>query len=87
MPLKKSFISISKPNIRLDAFKFCEDGSGDIIMRLRETNGIPVKTAIVCDLADAGFYADFRKYEIKNFRIDSEGYVTETNFLEGIVTE
>lgn len=87
MPLEKSFISISKPNIRLDAFKFCEDGSGDIIMRLRETDGKPVKTAIVCDLADAGFYADFKKFEIKTFRIDSEGYVTETNFLEGIVKE
>lgn len=87
MPLEKSFISISKPNIRLDAFKFCEDGSGDIIMRLCETDGRPVKTAIVCDLADAGFYADFKTFEIKTFRIDSEGYVTETNFLEGIVKE
>ena len=87
LPPEKSFINISKPNIRLDAFKFCEDGSGDIIMRLRETDGKPVKTAIVCDLADAGFYADFRKFEIKTFRIDAEGYVTETNFLEGIVKE
>lgn len=85
LPQQKSFIRISKPNVRLDAFKFCEDGSGDIVMRLRETNGKPVKTAIVCGLAEAGFYADFKKYEIKNFRIDSEGYVTETDFLEGIV--
>ncbi len=35
---EKSFISISKPNIRLDAFKFCEDGSGDVVIRLCETD-------------------------------------------------
>ena len=85
LPRVNSFISISKPNIRLDAFKFCEDGSGDIVMRLREVDGKPVKTAIVCDIADAGFYADFNKFEIKTFRVDSEGYVTETDFLEGVV--
>ncbi|MBQ2847890.1 MAG: alpha-mannosidase [Clostridia bacterium] len=85
MPQKKSFISINKPNIRLDAFKFCEDSSGDIVMRFRETDGNAVRTAIVCDIADAGFYADFNKFEIKTFRVDSEGYVIETDFLEGIV--
>lgn len=87
MPLRKSFISINKPNIRLEAFKFCEDGSGDVVMRLCETDGKPVKAAIVCDIAEAGFYADFRKFEVKTFRINSEGYVTETNYLEGIVEE
>ena len=84
-PKRKSFISVDKPNITLSALKFCEDGSGDIIMRLRETGGNPVKAAIVCDILDAGFYADFGKNEIKTFRIDSEGNVTETDFLEGIV--
>ncbi len=87
LPQVKSFISINKSNIALDAFKFCEDGSGNIIIRLRETNGKPVKVAIVCDIADAGFYSDFNKFEIKTFRIDSDGYVTETDFLEGIVEE
>ncbi len=84
MPQDKSFISINKPNIRLESFKFCEDGSGDVIMRLCETDGKAVKAAIVCDVADAGFYADFRRFEIKTFRINAEGYVTETNYLEGI---
>ncbi len=87
LPQNKSFISVNKSNIRLDAFKFCEDGSGDIIMRFCETEGKPVKAAIVCDIADAGFYADFKQQEIKTFRINSDGYVTETNFLEGIVEE
>ncbi|MBQ3044759.1 MAG: alpha-mannosidase [Clostridia bacterium] len=87
LPREKSFISISKPNIRLDAFKFCEDGSGDVMMRLCETDGRAVRAAIVCDIADAGFYADFRKFEVKTFRIDSEGYVKETDYLEGIVED
>lgn len=87
LPREKSFISISKPNIRLDAFKFCEDGSGDVVMRLCETDGRAVRAAIVCDIADAGFYADFRKFEVKTFRIDSEGYVKETDYLEGIVED
>lgn len=87
LPREKSFITINKPNIRLESFKFCEDGSGDIVMRLCETEGKAVRAAIVCDIADAGFYADFRKFEVKTFRIDSEGYVTETNYLEGIVED
>lgn len=87
MPQNNSFIRVNKSNIRLDAFKFCEDGSGDIVMRFCETEGKPVKAAVVCDIADAGFYADFKPLEIKTFRIDVDGYVTETNFLEGIVTE
>ncbi len=84
MPCKNSFISIDKQNISLMSFKFCEDGSGDAVIRLRETNGKPVKAAVMCKLIDAGFYADFNKFEIKTFRINKEGYVRETNFLEGI---
>lgn len=87
LPQKKSFISINKPNIQLTAFKFCEDGSDDVILRLCETDGKAVKAAIVCNIIDAGFYADFRKFEIKTFRVNKEGYVTETDFLEGIITE
>lgn len=86
-PQKKSFISVNKPNIQLTAFKFCEDGSGDVIIRFCETEGKAVKAAVVCDIIDAGFYADFGQFEIKTFRVNSEGYVIETDFLEGIVTE
>ena len=85
LPAKKSFISIDKSNVSLLAFKLCEDGSGDVIIRLCETEGKPVRAAIVCDAVNAAFWSDFRKLEIKTFRIDKDGYVTETNFLEGIV--
>ena len=85
-PAKKSFISIDKDNISLLSLKQCEDGSGDVVMRLAETAGKKVKTAVVCDIFEAGFYADFNAFEIKTFRINKDGYVSETDFLEGIVT-
>lgn len=87
LPRKKSFISVNKPNISLSALKFCEDGSGDVIIRLCETAGKPVKAAIVCDAANAGFYADFGRQEVKTFRIDKDGFVKETDFLEGVTEE
>ena len=85
LPQKKGFISIDKSNIKLLSFKKCEDGSGDWVMRLAETKGRVTKAAIVCNLIDAGFYADFRGLQIKTFRIDGDGFVTETNFMEDIV--
>ncbi len=82
LPAEKSFITIDRSNIRLDAFKQSEDGSGDYILRLSETAGVCTKAAIVCNVIEAGFYADFETMETKTFRIDSEGYVTETDYLE-----
>ncbi|MCQ2475003.1 MAG: alpha-mannosidase [Clostridia bacterium] len=85
-PQKKSFISVDKENISLTAFKFCEDGSGDVIIRLNETEGRKVRAAIVCNMLDAGFYADFNGMQIKTFRISKkDGSAAEVNFLEGIV--
>ena len=84
-PLKKSFVSVDKDNVEMLSFKRCEDKSGDYILRFRETKGKPVKAAIVCDIINAGFYADFEPQEIKTFRVDSEGFVRETDFLENIV--
>ena len=83
-PLKKSFVSIDKENISLVSMKECNDNSGDIIIRLRETQGIKVTAAVVIDAFDCGFWADFREQEIKTFRINKEGFVEETDFLEGI---
>ncbi len=82
LPRKKSFINIGKDNIRLDCFKQCEDGSGEYILRLSETAGVKTKTSVVCNLIEAGFWADFEPMETKTFRIDDEGYITETSYLE-----
>ena len=85
LPPVKSYLTIDAENVIADAVKFCEDGSGDAIIRCRETAGRAVTAMIKCDMLDAAFYSDFYPTEIKTFRIDKDGYVTETNFLEGIV--
>lgn len=80
------FVDIDKDNLRLQAFKLCEDNSGDIVMRIAETKGQSFTRAkIMLDTIDAGFYSDFRPLEIKTFRINSEGFVSEVNFLENII--
>ncbi|MBR5619928.1 MAG: hypothetical protein IKW76_09340, partial [Clostridia bacterium] len=86
LPAQKSFLTVTEPNILVTAFKKCEDGSGDYVLRAYESAGRNTgRVGFVCDLADAGFWADFRAHEVKTFRINREGYVTETDFLEGIV--
>ncbi|MBQ7542639.1 MAG: alpha-mannosidase [Clostridia bacterium] len=86
LPPVQSFLSVTEPNIVVTAFKKCEDGSGDLILRAYEAAGRNTgRVGFVCDLADAGFWADFRAHEVKTFRIGREGYVTETDFLEGII--
>ena len=84
-PLKDSFFKISADNIIATAFKFCEDGSGDTILRCFETQGRKTRTYIMSDILDAAFKVDFLPHEIKTFRIDAEGRVDEVNFLEGVV--
>ncbi len=87
-PQNKSFVTITKPNILVTAFKLCEDGSGDTIIRCYETDGKDTgRVGIVCDIIGAGFWADFGRNEIKTFRVNAEGFVSETNFLEGIAEE
>ena len=85
LPQRKSYLSVDKDNIIMTAFKFCEDGSGDCIMRFYETRGEDAKAHIVCESFNADFEAEFGHNEIKTFRVSKDGNVKETNFLEGIV--
>lgn len=88
LPQKHSYLKVTKPNIIVTAFKLCEDGSGDTIIRCYETDGkATARVGFVCDIIDAGFWSDFAPHEIKTFRVDANGYVIETNFLEGIPEE
>ncbi len=84
-PQVKSYIDIDVDNVIVTAFKYCEDGSGDFILRLYETMGKTVKAKIMLDILDAGFWTDINPHQIKTFRINKEGFVNETTFLEGIV--
>ena len=85
LPQRKSYLSVDKDNIIMTAFKFCEDGSGDCIMRFYETRGEDIKAHIICESFNADFEAEFGHNEIKTFRVSKDGNVKETNFLEGIV--
>ncbi len=83
-PQTASFLQISADNIIATAFKLCEDGSGDYILRCFETKGKKTRTNIMCDFIEIGFRVDFMPHEIKNFRIHPNGKVEEVNFLEGV---
>lgn len=83
---KDSFLYTNADNVIITALKRCEDGSGDLIIRLYETKGVDsTRCYIMSKLFDNGFWFDIGKHEIKTFRVDRELNVKETNFLEGIV--
>ncbi len=84
-PQKAGLITVKDDNVIMTALKLCEDGSGDAVMRFYESRGRETRTFIVCDMLDAGFFADFLPFETKTFRIGKDGRATEVNFLEGIV--
>ena len=83
---KDCFLYTNLDNVVVTALKRCEDGSGDLVVRLYETKGIDSSRGyLMSKLFDNGFWFDIGKHEIKTFRIDRETNVTEVNFLEGIV--
>ncbi|MDR1733658.1 MAG: hypothetical protein LBR73_02105 [Oscillospiraceae bacterium] len=83
LPKVNSYGSVDCDNILITAYKLAEDGSGDIILRLFETQGKAHTTAaIALPQIDAAFYADFAKFEIKTFRVTADGKATQVNFLE-----
>ncbi len=86
LPANDSYMYTNLDNVIITALKRCEDGSGDLIVRLYETKGIESSRGyIMSKLFDNGFWFDIGKHEIKTFRIDRETNVTEVNFLEGII--
>ena len=73
-------------NIELTALKMCDDGSGDVVLRINETKGLDgVHSFVMSDIFDMGFRFDIDAYETKTFRVNPEGMVRETNFAEGII--
>lgn len=86
LPQKKMFLYTNLDNVQVTALKRCEDGSGDLIIRLYETKGVESSRGyVMSELMDNGFWYDIGKHQIKTFRVDKSLNVKETNFLEGIV--
>jgi len=85
MPAEFSAVQINEPNVLATAYKLCEDGSGDVILRCYETQGKAfTRAAIFVPQMDAEFWADFTRHEVKTLRINQDGRVLVVNFLEGI---
>ncbi len=84
-PQVKSYLTVDQPNILVSALKFCEDGSGDIIIRAYESQGKETRAMVLCDMTQAGFWVDFLPHQVKTFRISPDGSALMVNFLEGIV--
>ncbi|MBO5934591.1 MAG: hypothetical protein J6Q94_03785 [Clostridia bacterium] len=77
---------LGSDNIELTAFKMCEDGSGDVVLRINETQGRNgVHSFIMSDVFDMGFWFDIDAYETMTFRVNADGMVRQTNFAEGII--
>ncbi len=86
LPQNDCYLYTNLDNVKITAVKRCEDGSGDLIVRLYETKGIDdSKGYIMSKLFDNGFWFDIKKHQIKTFRIDHNTFVKEVNFLEGVV--
>ena len=82
----KDIIRFGSDNIELDCLKMCEDGSGDVVIRIHETQGkIDVRSFIMSDIYEMGFWFDINAYETMTFRVNPEGMVRQTNFAEGII--
>lgn len=82
----KDLFRFGSDNIALDCFKMCEDGSGDVVLRIRETQGNnDVHSYIMSDIFDMGFWFDINSYETMTFRVNPDGMVRQTNFAEGII--
>jgi len=82
MPGSGSFIKVDSPDIVISAIKKSETGN-DIIMRVVETLGVPVRAGINLKFAGMSWTGSFRPFEIKTLRIDIKtGIIKEVNLLE-----
>ncbi|MBQ9507714.1 MAG: alpha-mannosidase [Clostridia bacterium] len=83
-PQTKGFIEIDCDNVAVTALKHCEDGSGDLILRVYETAGRDAKAHVSLFGGKYAFTAEVGRRQIKTFRIGPGG-VKETDFLEDLV--
>ena len=86
MPPSASFASCSAPGVALAVLKRAEMGDA-LVLRAHETWGRAAETRIELPRWGIGFDASFGPSELKTFRIEADGRVTETDLLEGLEAE
>ncbi len=74
------FVRIDREGVKILDFKFADDNSSDKILCLQELDGKEKTLRILCDEIDLGFRTEIEPYEIANYVIDKDGYVTEEYF-------
>ena len=74
-------IHIDQPNILLSCWKPAYDGNGTIL-RLWEAHGAATTACISLPLLSKTIAASFTPYEVKTFRIDTEGTVSSCSLIE-----
>lgn len=82
----EKFITVDSDEVELVALKFAEDGSGDAVIRLKETAGKEKTLFVMCDALNAGFRCEIMPYELQTFSIDGEGFVKEI-FISELINE
>lgn len=76
--LDEAFIKINSDEVKVVSVKYAEDGSDDVIIRIKETAGREKAITVMCDALDAGFRSEILPYELQTFRIIEDGFVEET---------
>lgn len=75
-------VKINNNDVRVNVFKFSEDGSGKKVIRIEETSGTGKSISVMCDEIDAGFRCEIEPFEIATYKIDAEGFVREVFLYE-----
>lgn len=75
-------VKINNADVKVNVFKFAEDGSGSKVIRIEETAGTEKSISVMCDEIDAGFRCEIEPYEIATYKIDTEGFVREPFIFE-----
>lgn len=81
---RNDMFKVCGDGVEISETKYAEDGSGDVVIRVRETNGTELGAYIMCDKLNAGFRFEIMPYEIQTFRIrgDGTGTVSEIYICE-----
>ncbi len=83
LPETASFLTIGNPAVTLEAMKAAQDGSGDVILRLRQATGAVSTTRMALPFLNAEQELTLNPWEVRTLRVSADGRTwTQTNMLE-----
>ena len=86
MPPQATFLSCDAPSVDVTVLKRAEIGDA-LVLRAHETSGRRTEATLELPRWGVVIAADFGPGELKTFRIEPDGSVTETDLLEGLEAE